>query len=153
MLTQICQYLRNWFERDKYIGSFIISGGVLTYADGTALPLLNGQYFRIVGSSMNDGVYCNTQAGLSTLTDETFEGAIWEMSVPRAFLDVCEEISAWRTKYETPDSANYSPFTAESFAGYSYQKGGGVSQGTGNAVTWQAQFSKQLSAWRRLNVL
>ena len=156
-ITVYCAECRNYFapatkKSDRsfiHSGEFTISGHSVTPLDF----IKAGQYFRIVGSSMNDGVYCNTQAGLSTLTDETFEGAIWEMSVPRAFLDVCEEISAWRTKYETPDSANYSPFTAESFAGYSYQKGGGVSQGTGNAVTWQAQFSKQRSAWRRLNVL
>ena len=30
MLTQICQYLRNWFERDIYYGSFTVSGGTLT---------------------------------------------------------------------------------------------------------------------------
>ena len=57
MLTQICQYLRNWFEREKIHGNFVVSGGVLTYADGTALPLVSGQYFRVIGSLFNDGVH------------------------------------------------------------------------------------------------
>ena len=79
MLTQICQYLRNWFVRDKYFGNFKIENGVLTYADGTALPLLNGQYFRIVGSILNDGVYQTGEA----LADEEFNGAVWSMAIPR----------------------------------------------------------------------
>lgn len=57
MLTQICQYLRNWFARGIFTGDFIVSGGVLTYADGSALPLVRGQYFRVVGSLFNDGVH------------------------------------------------------------------------------------------------
>ena len=54
MLTQLCQYLRNWFERDIFYGSFTIADGVLTYEDGTPLPLLTGQYYRIVGSVFSD---------------------------------------------------------------------------------------------------
>ena len=156
-ISEICAECRNYFapvtkKEDRsfiHTGEFTISGHSITPLDF----IQNGQYFRIVGSAMNDGVYCNTAESLEILTDETFTGSIWEMSVPRAFLTLCAEIDTWRTKNETADSANMSPFTSESFAGYSYQKGGGVSQGAGNAVTWQNQFSKRLNAWRRLNVL
>ena len=156
-ITEICMVCRNFFApaNKKETRSFI-HVGEFTISNKTIAPLdfiQSGQYFRIVGSAMNDGVYCNTQAGLNVLTDETFTGEIWEMSVPRAFLSLCAEIDAWRSKNESVDSANMSPYTAESFAGYSYQKGGGVSQGAGNAVTWQQQFSKRLAAWRRLNIL
>lgn len=156
-ITEICAECRNYFapaskKADRsfiHTGEFTISGHSVTPLDF----IQQGQYFRIVGSAMNDGVYCNTTADLAVLTDETFTGTILEMSVPRAFLTLCAEIGAWRTKNEATDSANMSPFTAESFAGYSYQKGGGISQGTGNAMSWQEQFSKRLNAWRRLNVL
>jgi hypothetical protein len=156
-ITEICAECRNYFAPvSKKADKSFIHTGEFTISGKTVTPLefiQQGQYFRIVGSAMNDGVYCNTADGLKELTDETFTGSIWEMSVPRAFLAMCDDITAWRTKNEAADSVNMSPFTAESFAGYSYQKGGGISQGTGNAVTWQAQFSKRLNAWRRLNVL
>lgn len=156
-ITEICMECRNFFapaskkEKKSFIhaGTFTISGHSVTPLDF----ILVGQYFRIVGSAMNDGVYQNTVDGLADLTDETFTGAIWEMSVPRAFLNLCEDITEWRTQNEAIGSSNMSPFTAESFAGYSYQKSGGGSSTGGNAVTWQAQFARRLNAWRRLNVL
>lgn len=156
-ITEICMECRNFFApANKKESRSFIHAGEFTISEHSVTPLdfiATGQYFRIVGSAMNDGVYCNTQAGCAALTDETFTGEIWEMSVPRAFLSLCAEIDAWRQKNEGADSANMSPFTAESFAGYSYQKGGGSSGKSGNSITWQEQFSRRLNAWRRLNVL
>ena len=154
-ITDICMECRNFFApANKKTDRSFIHAGTFTISNKTIAPLdfiLTGQYFRIVGSAMNDGVYLNTTQGLAALTDETFTGAVWEMSVPRAFLNLCEDITNWRTQNEAIGSANMSPFTAESFAGYSYQKGGGGSGS--NSVTWQAQFAARLKAWRRLNVL
>jgi len=55
MLTELCQELRNWFERDIFYGSFTIADGVLTYEDGTELPLLTFRYYA-------NGVGFNTYA-------------------------------------------------------------------------------------------
>ncbi len=141
MLTQICQYLRNWFERDKYIGSFIISGGVLTYADGTALPLLDGQYFRIVGSIINDGVHSTNDM----LTDETFSGAVWSMAIPPDFLSLTQDIEAWCADNK---AAIDSPYQSETVGGYTYKlKDGGSSAGAG---TWEGQFASRLGPWRKI---
>lgn len=155
-ITEICMECRNFFapankKEDRsfiHAGTFTISGHSITPLDF----IQTGQYFRIVGSAMNDGVYCNDSESLAILTDETFTGAIWEMSVPRAFLKLCEDIDAWRTKNESADSANMSPYTAESFAGYSYQKGAGASANGGAAISWQSQFAKRLNAWRRIYI-
>ena len=156
-ITEICAEVRNYFAptMKKEDRSFIHTGN-FEVSSHTIVPLdfiQAGQYFRIVGSAMNDGVYCNTVQGLASLTDETFEGAIWEMSVPRAFLSLCSDIDAWRTANEAASSANMSPFTSESFAGYSYSKGGGGNSAGGNSVSWQSQFANRLNAWRRLNIL
>lgn len=156
-ITEICMECRNFFapaskKEDKsfiHVGTFTISGHTITPLDF----IQTGQYFRIVGSAMNDGVYVNTVDGLKSLTDETFTGAIWEMSVPRAFLALCTDISAWRAKNETADSANMSPYMSESFAGYSYSKGSGAMVNGASTITWQRQFASRLNAWRRLNVL
>lgn len=157
-ITEICLECRNFFApTSKKEDKSFIHKGTFTIAAKTVTPLdfiAVGQYFRIVGSAMNDGVYQNTVQGLADLTDEVFNGAIWEMSVPRAFLNLCEDITAWRTQNEAVGSANMSPFSGESFAGYSYQKGGyGSTAHGGNAMTWQAQFYTRMNAWRRLSIL
>jgi hypothetical protein len=146
MLTQICQYLRNWFVRDKYFGSFTISGGVLTYADGTALPLLSGQYFRIVGSILNDGVHKN--AASDVLADETFSGAVWSMAVPPDFLALAQDIATWCTDNA---AAINSPYQSETVGGYTYKlKDGGGSNSAAGAGTWEAQFASRLGPWRKI---
>lgn len=145
MLTQICQHLRNWFERDKYFGSFKIVGGVLTYADGTALPLLDGQYFRIVGSILNDGVHSTNDM----LTDETFSGAVWSMAIPPDFLSLTQDIEAWCTEYA--DAIN-TPYQSETVGNYSrtLKSSGSSGNGSANVGTWEGQFASQLGPWRKI---
>lgn len=142
MLTELCQELRNWFERKKYFGTFTIENGQIHPPDGS---LQDGQYFRIVGSIFNDGVH---KYNAEQLTDEVFEGAIWSMAVPPSVVDLSERISEWVTKYG--DSVS-SPYSSESFGGYSYQK---ASSGQGNAAssnpTWQSTFASELNRWRKI---
>lgn len=155
-IYEYCLYCRNFFApATKKLDRSFIHTGTFTISDHTIAPLdfiLSGQYFRIVGSAVNDGVYCKKAADLARLKNETFTGAIWEMSVPDAFLATCERAEAWRTVNEAADSSNMSPFAAESFAGYSYQKGG-TAKLSGNAISWQKQFEDSFNPWRRLNIL
>ena len=145
MLTELCQELRNWFERKKFFGTFTIESGQIDLPDGS---LQSGQYFRIVGSVFNDGVHKYDPESESQLVDEVFEGAIWSMGVPPAVVDLSERISDWVTKYG--DSVS-SPYQSESFGGYSYQK---ASSGQGNAgsssPTWQSTFASELNRWRKI---
>lgn len=149
-LTEICANIKNYFLRsdsDIVRRTFDIRSGALPLD-----TLLEGQYFRIVGSVLNDGVWQNTSEDLANLRPETFTGQIWSMSVPRDFEDLCNDINAWREKNESADTANMSPFTSESFGGYSYSKGGSGSNGGGSAVTWQAQFRARLNTYRRISL-
>ena len=141
MLTEICQELNNWFvlKDGKHYGSFTIEDGALA-----ASFLLDGQYFRIVGSIFNDGVYKYGPDG-DTLTDETFDGAVWALAIPPAVLELDADIEDWATK--NADAIN-SPFQSESFGGYSYSKG--YSNGGGIITTWQGQFSERLNKWRKI---
>lgn len=153
-ITEYCAYCHNFFAptKKKQSGEYKHTG-IFTISDHTISPLdfiSENQYFRIIGSGSNDGVYCNTAESLAILTDETFEGEIWEMCVPRAFLAMCNDISAWRSINEAVNSDNMSPFTSESYGGYSYSKGGS-SDGGSNAA-WQSQFMKRLNAWKRIYV-
>lgn len=145
MLSELCQELRNWFDLQRISGVFTISEGVLS-----APFLREGQYYRVIGSIFNDGVHKFGDAE-DLLTDETFEGAVWALAIPRAVLDLAAEIGAWRSKYEGADSTAMSPFNSESFGIYSYDKGGsGSGAGNGGPICWQQQFKGRLNAWRKL---
>lgn len=144
MLTELCQEIRNWFDRERYTGTFTITGGNIT-----APELLPGQFFRIIGSVFNDGVHLYPA---NDLTDETFTGSIWALAIPTEILKLAEEIAAYKAKYENVESAAMSPFVSESFGGYSYSKGSGnssESSGVSN-VLWQSAFKNRLNKWRKL---
>ena len=132
----VCAAIHNWF---------VIPDGIridtYTVKDGNlVLPFLQrGQYFRIVGSVFNDGVYTYPAEGL---TDETFRGGVWVMAPERAFLDLVEEIGA----YAQTDAARATPYQSESFGGYSYS----VRGGSDDPTAWQTVFKKRLNRWRKL---
>ena len=144
MLAELCAELKNYFLRNQ---SEDIHNGLFTISDGSIdLPfLLDGQYFRIVGSVMNDGVY---QYPVSELADETFSGSIWAMAVPPAVIALAAEIDGWN---KANADALASPYQSESFGGYTYSKGSSAS-GTGG-YDWKDQFSNRLNKYRRLSVL
>lgn len=136
MLEQILMHLNNWF---------LVPGGVYedTYTvedGGIALPFLaTGQYFRVIGSVFNDGLH---QYPATDMTAETFDGAIWALAVPKQVVALADEIQAWTAKQGSP-----SPYTSESFGGYSYSKATGAN---GVAVGWREVFAGQLKPWKKL---
>lgn len=156
ILTELCQILRNWFDRgkEKWHGKITIDDGDITVVtkSGEPFALQDGQYFRIIGSLFNDGVHKYGDAE-DVLTDETFEGSIWSMAVPPAVVALAAEIDEWIAKYGTIDSQAMSPFNSESFGGYSYSKSAGGSasgSGTGNPASWQAVYASRLNQWRKI---
>lgn len=118
------------------VGDFEITGGAIELSN-----VKDGQYYRIVGSALNDGIY---RYPSYDLVDETFFGAVYPMCVPVSLLKLTEEIEAWQ-------SANAdklaSPYTSESFAGYTYSK---ATNADGTAYSWQTAFAARLKAWRCL---
>lgn len=152
MLSEICLYLKNWFNRNqpKYIGKFTIANNAITF-EGGDMTIQNKQYFRIVGSVFNDGVY---QYGAETLslTDESFEGAVWLMAVPPDFISLVAEIEAWQEKYGSVDSENMSPYQSESFGGYSYTKASGGSSGSDSqsSPSWARAYADRLRRYRKI---
>ena len=139
MLEQVLMNIRRWFpvEGGIHSGTFTIEDG------GITLPFLaTGQYFRIIGSVFNDGLH---QYPVTGLVNEEFSGAIWALAIPPAVVDLADEIQKWQEKNGEVAS---SPFSSESFGGYSYSKA--TDAETGGAVTWQSAFKQQLSAWRKM---
>ena len=135
-LTNLCAELRNYFETKKRFGTFTISGGSISPSDF----LQDGQYYRIVGSVFNDGVHRHPA---HDLTDETFDGAVWAMAVPPAVVELAAEIE----EYNKSDAGKASPYTSESFGGYSYTK---ATDASGTPIGWQKAFASRLNKWRKL---
>lgn len=118
MLEQVLTELHNWFRvRDGADG---IHHGTYTIEDGRiALPFLrNGQYFRIMGSVFNDGLR-RYGPDMETLTDETFEGTVWALAIPKNVVDAATDAEVWMEKNGAVAGNVYS---SESFGGYSYTK-------------------------------
>ena len=139
MLEQVLMNIRRWFtvEGGIHSGTFTIKDG------GITLPFLaDGQYFRIFGSVFNDGLH---QYNVLDLVDETFNGTIWALAIPKAVIELADEIQKWQEKN---GEASVSPYQSESFGGYSYSKA--TDAETGGAVTWQSAFKQQLGAWRKI---
>lgn len=134
-LTELCAELRNYFEVSKHFGNFEISGGQISLDF-----LKNGQYFRIIGSTFNDGVY---QYPADDLTDELFAGAIWAMAVPPAVIALSAEIE----EFNNSDAAKPTTYVSESFGGYSYTK---ATDSDGVPLGWRKVFADRLRKWRKL---
>lgn len=140
MLDEIFAEVNNYFlksNNDIYFGDFAIVGGELPLDF-----LREGQYFRIVGSTLNDGVY---KYPSEELKDESFSGAIWAMSVPSAFIALAEEIEEFRES----EGGKPSAFVSESFGGYTYQR----ATKDGTPISWQKLFASRLNRFRRMNIL
>lgn len=149
MLTELCQELRNWFDRNmgKWSGDFRIENGAIT---GFADKLKDEQCFRIIGSAFNDGVH---KYGDTDLKDEEFTGSVWAMAVPPAVIALSDDIDAWVAKYGSGDAVARSPFNSESFGGYSYSKSAGGSSGDSSGSkggSWKGAFAYDLNRWRKI---
>lgn len=140
MLEEILRHLNNWFVVDVHDGVFTVDEN-----GSIALPFLQkGQYYRIIGSVFNDGLH--RYALTDDLMPETFSGTIWALSIPRSVIELSTEIEAWQKKYQ---EVTESPYTSESFGGYSYTKSS-TSGAESSPVSWQATFKSRLNNWRKI---
>ena len=151
-LTELCQELKNWFDRERIDGTFEIRGGRIIPKGQTrwqTAPTL-GMHVRIIGSWNNDGVH---QLPDYSLQNETFTGSVWLLSIPKPVIDLAEEIRVWKEKYESVESGAMSPYTSESWGGYSYQKtapGGSGGGSGGGSYGWRSAFKPRLNAYRKI---
>ena len=170
MISEVCHEVKNWFEYDKIFGRFKIEEGVLRFLDysdriPSDLGLQDGQYYRIVESVFNDGVWqyhtpvteenpeedTSEEPTEEELRDEEFKGAVWLMKPKRDFLNLVDRIAAWDEKFGGVDSFAQSPLSSESFEGYSRSKAsGGSGSGGSTAITWKNNFASDLDKWRKI---
>ena len=141
MLEAVLLHLKNWFvvPRGVHEGIYTIENGSLE------LPFLqNGQYYRICGSVFNDGLHKYGDIS-DKLQNETFSGTVWALAIPKAVVNLAEKIEEWQNKN---GDAVASPFSSESFGGYTYTKA--TDSATGAVATWETVFRSQLNPYRQI---
>ena len=147
MLSELCQEINNWFNRNqpKIHGTFEIFDGKIIDNDFIE-KIQENQYFRIIGSVFNDGVYKYTND--LTLIDEAFYGSIWLMAIPNDVIALSDEIDQWIADYGKTVN---SPFSSESFGAYSYSNASGNSEnGASSVPTWQSTYASRLNQYRKI---
>lgn len=96
-LTNLCDYANNYFEKAYESGDFVISSNSIHVAN----EYKEGQYVRVMDSLLNDGVYkVHSFAGgvivlEGTLIDESFNGYIVSMCIPKEFVDLVAPMNAY----------------------------------------------------------
>ena len=97
MISDLMALTNNYFEKFYVNGEFVIENKKII------LPsrFVKGQYIRIIGSLLNDGVYkieekdSENYATLSSLLDETFTGYIVGLAVPQSFQELAKQVDDW----------------------------------------------------------
>lgn len=139
MLYEIMKRINNFFIVKSFKGTWAIEGGKI------ALPFVQtNQYILIQGSIFNDGVYKYTDD--LVLENETFDGVISGLAVPKSFLALADEIMEWQNKNKDIIT---SPYSSETFDGYSYSMASGNSAENGSK-SWYKAFSDRLAMYRKV---
>ncbi len=142
LMDEVCAETNNFFISHNYRGAFEIKNGIISPSDF----IKNGQYFKISGSTFNDGIYQSSFGVISpddVVRDEKFIGNVWAMNVPPAFIALLSDIKKW-TETEEPQKNAY---VSESFSEYSYTKATGAN---GAPLTWKDVFSERLKRYRKV---
>ena len=146
MLEAVMRYINNRFDYDADGMPYCGKSGRFKIQNGTleVKELLEGQYFWIEGSVLNDGLH---QYPDEDMNDEEFNGRVVFLVVPKAVSSIAEEIADWNDRNA---EILATPYQSESFGGYSYTKANGGTDGT-NAEAWQLQFGARLKPYRKLS--
>lgn len=154
-LERVLSHIHNWFTRETLsLSGCEVVGGQLPASVAERIP--DGAWYRIEGSYLNDGLHLRGEVD-EGLTDESIDGTLSVLSVPRALLTVVDEITDWiDATSEARSKAASSPYQSESFGGYTYSMrsdltgGSSGSSGNGGLNGWQAAFRSDLNPYRRL---
>jgi len=144
MLTEICQYLHNYFDYERHSGDISIVGHEV-FCNGKQIEIENGQYFALFRQRIPLGVFQKNE-----LSDKSFTGSVWLMDVPKAIIDANTWAETWKANNMAAGSEANSVFQSESFGGYSYSKGNNSKGKVGASIFDNAQFAAMLAPYRKL---
>lgn len=150
MLNAVLKYLNNYFSEDTepvtYDLTFIADGTIS--ADFSESTIISGQYVRICGTKLNDGVYKVTAKDDSSLTiAETYDfkilteaeitGTVQVLDIPRDLIAVIDDVTTY-------DATSTDGIASESQGARSITYAGDGGSG------WKGIFQSKLSTYRRV---
>lgn len=141
-MEELLNYLKNYFYKFMVEGNFIISENKIKIVGN----FLQGQYIKIQGSVLNDGVYrinsiTNKEIEVIGAENEEFEGIIYSLAIPKQLIELENEIKAYKDKNKP------SSIISESFGGYSYTL---APSKDGTKASWKDIFKTELSPYRKM---
>ena len=143
LITEIMKLIDKYFINYKQVekGNFIIKDGII---DVTS-PYIKGQYIRIIGSILNDGVYLVSDdlLTLAGAQDEVFNGMILGLSVPRDFIKLVDDIE----KFEKSSDIEKRDLASVRIGEYAETRATGKD---GTPISWQSVFRRDLDKYRRM---
>ena len=150
ILERILYHIHNWFERESFdVKGCEIENGELPASITSSMMVQ--QWYRIQGSYLNDGLHQHPDTDLN---DETFDGTITLLAIPRPLLYVAEDIADYIDDTSASDqAARQSKYKSESFGGYTYQlkDDSRTTTYSGGLTGWQAAFASDLNPWRKIS--
>ena len=140
----LMQECNNYFYKTYEHSTFAIQNNVINSTG----KYLVGQYIKIEGSILNDGVYKiesmnNNKINITGLQDEVFEGCIYGLAVPKGFIDLSGKIK----QFIDDPKAKITNVTSESFNNYSYSRG---TKQNGANITWNDIFINDINSYKCL---
>jgi len=143
-ITKLMRECNNYFASWGEYGNYKVENNVLEVR-GT---YFKGQYVRVMGSIMNDGVYkvesyVDSKITLQNLTDEEFCGYIYSLSVPKDFIFLSEQIE----EYTSSIDIKKINITSESFNNYSKSIATGQN---GSVLKWQDIFNGDIQVYKKI---
>ena len=141
-MEKILGYLNNYFYRFGERGKYTIEDNVITVRG----KYIEGQYVRLTGSVMNDGVYKVISVDENSITlnetvNEVFEGIIYSLAIPKELIELEKKIN----KFVEDNPAG--GYASESFGNYSYSKG---TNANGELNTWKDVFKVELRPYKKM---
>lgn len=141
-MGEILKALNNYFYKFKEEGTFTIKNNTIV----VKAPYLTGQYIRLQGSILNDGVHQVEEVRegivITGLSDEEFTGVIYSLAIPKDLIEIAEKIKEFRNKEV---KGHYSSETIP--GGYSYTK---ATDKNGNIASWQYAFADELRGYKKM---
>lgn len=144
-LEDVLTEIRNWFDFEElqFNGCEIVDGA-LPASVSSLIP--DGAWYMVEGSALNDGLHLHPATDLA---DETFDATIAVLSIPKPLLRLVDEIGDWKAAYKAGQGkALESPYSSESFGGYSYSRKDLTGAGSGSG--WRQAFAQDLNRWRKI---
>ena len=114
-MEEILNYIKNYFAISKEENTFNINNNSIQVRG----KYLQGQYIKLEGSILNNGIYKVESIADNTITivgaiNEEFEGVIYGLAIPKDILGLSKKFEEQKEKIVS------SIYDSESFGEYSY---------------------------------